>query len=107
MRDQVLFGRKIRALRDDAKLSREKLAERIGKNAGYLGEVERGEKWPSMEIISKIAAGLSVSSSEFFDFEAQEPNPNQLKTKIRHMVDSQSIEDLQLAYRVLKAVFEP
>jgi len=106
MGDQVLFGRKIRAIRKSEKSSREKLAERAGINANYLGEIERGEKWPSLQIISALAKALGVSSSEFFNNESQETNLNQLKSKIRQMIETKKIDEVQRAHRILKALFE-
>ena len=45
---QVLFGKNIRAVRDSLNISREIAAERAGIDADYLGEIERGEKWPAL-----------------------------------------------------------
>jgi len=41
---QVLFGKKVRAVREALHVSRELAAEKSGITANYLGEVERGEK---------------------------------------------------------------
>jgi transcriptional regulator with XRE-family HTH domain len=107
MGDQIRFGRKIRAIRKAAKLSREKLAERAGINSNYLGEIERAEKWPSLEIIGALAKALNVSAAVFFDFESQETNLNVLKTKVRHLLEDHGIDEVQRAHRVLKALLEP
>jgi transcriptional regulator with XRE-family HTH domain len=107
MGDQALFGRKIRTIRKVAKLSREDLAERAAINPNYLGEIERGEKWPSLQIICALAKALSVPSSEFFSYDAQETNLNSLKSKIRQMVENKKTDEVQRAYRVLKALLEP
>ena len=42
MDDQLLFGKKVRAVREAANLSRELAAEKAGITVSYLGEVERG-----------------------------------------------------------------
>jgi len=63
-----------------ADLSREVVAERADMNANYLGEIERGEKWPSLEIIQRLAGTLSVSPSAFLEFEAEETDSNILLT---------------------------
>jgi transcriptional regulator with XRE-family HTH domain len=49
MENLVLFGRKVRAVREAHRYSREAAAERAGISATYLGEIERGEKWPSLD----------------------------------------------------------
>ena len=63
-------------------MSRELAAEKSGITANYLGEVESGEKWPSLEIICAIATALDVSLPVFFEFEAQETDPGVLIQKL-------------------------
>jgi transcriptional regulator with XRE-family HTH domain len=103
----VLFGRKVRAVRDAVQMSRELAAEKSGITASYLGEVERGEKWPSLEIICAIAAALSVSPCEFFEFESQETDPSILIEKLHRIIGNCTTEQQQQALRVLKGLFEP
>jgi transcriptional regulator with XRE-family HTH domain len=103
----VLFGRKVRAVRDAANMSRELAAEKSGITANYLGEVERGEKWPSLEIICAIATALIVSPSVFFEFESQEIDPGILIEKLHHIIENRTTEQQQQALRVLKGLLEP
>lgn len=104
---QIRFGRKVRAVRDAAGLSRELAAEKSGITANYLGEVERGEKWPSLEIICAVAAALDVSTSTFFEFEAQETDPSVLTEKLHRIIENRTPEQQQRALRILKGLFEP
>jgi transcriptional regulator with XRE-family HTH domain len=103
---QVLFGRKMRATRKAARVSREIAAERAEITASYLGEVERGEKWPALDIICAIAAALGVSASTFFEFEAQEADPTLLRRRLHRIVENRTTAQQQQAFRVLKALFE-
>jgi transcriptional regulator with XRE-family HTH domain len=66
MERQALFGNRIRSIREAANLSRETAAERAGTAANYLGEVERGEKFPTLEMIERIATALKVLTLGFF-----------------------------------------
>jgi transcriptional regulator with XRE-family HTH domain len=104
---QVLFGRKVRAVREAVHMSRELAAEKSGITANYLGEVERGEKWPSLEIICAIATALSVSPPIFFEFETQETDPGVLIQKLHRIVENRTPEQQQQALRVLRGLFEP
>jgi len=88
-------------------MSRELAAEKSGITANYLGELERGEKWPSLEIICAIAAALSVSPSIFFEFEAQETDPGILIQKLHRIIENRTTEQQQQALRVLKGLLEP
>ncbi len=106
MNGQALFGKRIRAIREAASVSRELVAEKADINVNYLGEIERGEKWPSLEIIEQLAKALSVSPPEFFEFEAEETEPSLLLAKVQRALADRSTEQLQQALRILKALFQ-
>jgi transcriptional regulator with XRE-family HTH domain len=103
----ILFGRKLRAVRDAAHISRELAAEKSGITANYLGKVERGEKWPSLEIICAIATALSVSPQVLFEFETQETDPGILIQKLHRIIENRTTEQQQQALRVLKGLLDP
>jgi transcriptional regulator with XRE-family HTH domain len=58
------LGPRIRALREAMDLSLRDLAERSGVSAPMLSQVERGETSPTLQIASKIAAGLELRLSQ-------------------------------------------
>lgn len=58
------LGKKIYKLRKEMKLSREKFAEITGINDYYLGEIERGEKKASLDILFKIANQFKLEIHE-------------------------------------------
>ena len=88
-------------------MSREFAAEKSGITANYLGEVERGEKWPSLEIICAVATALGVSPSIFFEFEAQETDPGTLTLRLHRIIENRTTEQRQQALKVLKALLDP
>ncbi len=102
---QALFGSRVRSIREVAGLSREIAAEKSEINANYLGEIERGEKWPSIEVIQRLARALHVSPAAFFEFEAEEVDPSALQISLQTLLQRRKTEDLQQALRVLKALF--
>ena len=55
-----LLGEAIRAQRQAANLSQEKLAELADLSRNYIGEVERGETNISIEVLARIAKALRV-----------------------------------------------
>jgi transcriptional regulator with XRE-family HTH domain len=61
---QQLFGRRVRELRKERKLSQIELAAKVGIDRSYMGFLERGERNPSLEVIAKIAEALSVTPDE-------------------------------------------
>lgn len=106
MERQALFGSRMRSIREAANLSREIVAERAGISANYLGEIERGEKWPTLDMIERIALALQVLPPSFFEYEDQEVDNDILLGKIQRLLSSRSTAQLQQAVRVLKALFQ-
>lgn len=102
---QALFGSRIRSIRETADLSRETVAERAKISANYLGEIERGEKRPKLDMIERIANALEVSPPALFEYEAEEVDQNILLGKIRRLLSDRDTDQLQQALRVLKALF--
>jgi transcriptional regulator with XRE-family HTH domain len=60
----VKIGRTIARLRNDAKLSQEKLAALARVHRTYIGKVERGEQDPNTWHLEKIAKALKLPVSE-------------------------------------------
>src|SRR6516162_1739374 len=58
------IGVRIRALREAMDLSLRDLAERSGVSAPMLSQVERGETSPTLQVASKITAGLELRLSQ-------------------------------------------
>ena len=61
------IGNRIRNYRMQLGYSQERLAEISGCHPTYIGQVERGEKNPTLESIEKIASALRVSMSKLFE----------------------------------------
>src|SRR5690242_12094813 len=57
-------GTRIRALREAMDLSLRDLAERSGVSAPMLSQVERGETSPTLQVATRIAAGLELRLSQ-------------------------------------------
>ncbi|SMP52870.1 PAS domain S-box-containing protein [Desulfonatronum zhilinae] len=60
------FGRRLKALRRQAGLTRKELAARAGMSPHHLNKVERGASGPSFGAIHALAAGLGVDPVAFF-----------------------------------------
>jgi XRE family transcriptional regulator, regulator of sulfur utilization len=58
------IGTRVRALREAMGLSLRDLAERCGVSAPMLSQVERGETSPTLQVATRIAAGLDLRLSQ-------------------------------------------
>lgn len=65
-RDKILrgFGRHLAQLRHDAGLTQEEVAERSGLHANYIGDLERGERNPTLITLLAVAKAFGISVSE-------------------------------------------
>ena len=59
-KDRRLLGEGIRKYRKLAGLTQEKLAERIEINPVYMGQIERGYRVPTVDVLLRIARALKV-----------------------------------------------
>ena len=57
------FGKTVREIRKTLNISQEKLASIAGVNRSHMGEIERGQKSPSLITVERIAIALSCSPS--------------------------------------------
>lgn len=60
------FGRRVNYLRKLQKITIEELAFRCNLNKNYLGDIERGKRNPTLEVIDKISKGLNISLEKLF-----------------------------------------
>jgi transcriptional regulator with XRE-family HTH domain len=70
---QVL-ARNLKAYRYALGWSQAKLAERVNTSTHYIGMIEIGKKFPSPEMIEKLANALGIESPELFSKELAPPD---------------------------------
>ncbi len=103
MDNLTLFGKRLSSIR--GKRSRASIAEAANISSGYLGELERGEKWPALDIIVELARVLAVSPGAFFEFESEEVDSHVLRDKLNSVLENKDTKQLQQALRVVKALY--
>jgi transcriptional regulator with XRE-family HTH domain len=103
MNNLVLFGKRLRSLR--GKRSRSDVAEAAKISLGYLGELERGEKWPTLDIIIALAKANWVSPAALFEFESETVDSTALRKTLSSLLEKRDTKELQQALRLLQAAF--
>ncbi len=62
----VALGKKIYNARKDKHLTQEQLADKLGIARSYMGFLERGEKNPGFDLLTKIADVLGIPTKDLF-----------------------------------------
>ena len=78
----MIIGDRLRALRDEKKLSQGDIEKKTGLLRCYVSRVEHGHTVPTVETLEKFARALEVPMYQLF-YEGEEPPklPNLLKRK--------------------------
>lgn len=69
---QEIIGRVVRRERQDRRLTIKDLGEKAGLSEIYVGEIERGQKYPSSKVLEAIARALELDMAEFLELMAEE-----------------------------------
>lgn len=62
-----MFGEAMKRLREKRGMTQEALAHEAGITSSYAGQVERGQRVPSLTIVLKIARALGARPGELID----------------------------------------
>ena len=89
--DEKDFAIRLARLREKKGVSARDMSLSIGKNPGYINNIETGKSKPSLEGIFFICEYLGVTPSEFFDMDSS--NPSKLDAIVK---DMKKLNDKQL-----------
>jgi len=67
------LGQRVRELRDKADLSVRELAKRIGVSSPFLSDIELGRRFPSEEVLGKLATALDVPLEDLKQYDNRAP----------------------------------
>ncbi len=100
-----VLGKRIRNFRTKRGLSQEKLAELSGCHPTYIGQLERGEKNATIEIVLKITSAPGISLSKLFEnTDSNADNSSGLPLKCYELLLSKSPQEQNQLYSILSAV---
>lgn len=66
MKLRAVVARNLRVLRKQKGFTQEVLADQAGINRNYVGQIEREEKSPTVDVLEKLACSLEATPEEFF-----------------------------------------
>ena len=100
------FGERIRQIRNLRGISQEQLALKAQVNVSFLGQIERGNKKPTIDTIDKLLNALDISFKDFFDFEGLTIQSVDFSVinKIIYELKTRSTEEQQLIYDIMRRI---
>ncbi|WP_054028564.1 helix-turn-helix domain-containing protein [Bacillus sp. FJAT-28004] len=106
-----LVGENIRLLRKKRGLSQEQLALRADINASYMGQVERGEKNPTIDVLSKIAIALQTPLERIVNVvssphAAVDTDDEGYASKVAHQMNGLSLKEQEAVYKFVKQLVQ-
>lgn len=69
---QEIMGRVIRRERQERRLTIKELGDKAGLSEIYVGEIERGQKYPSSKVLESIAIALDLDLADLLELMAEE-----------------------------------
>lgn len=103
--DLTCIGKRIKELRSQKKWNQQTLADKVGVTTTYIGQIERGEKIPRVELFVDIVNALEVSTEEILGGVVE----NGYKVRMSKYVEKAgrvSPERRDMAFRILDIVLE-
>lgn len=97
------LGKRIRQLRNLCGISQEELAFKAHISTTYLGQLERAEKSPTVDILDRISNALEISLCDLFNFEHEVPAANSAVSLNKINAQLSSLSEKELA-EILKLI---
>jgi transcriptional regulator with XRE-family HTH domain len=67
------LGERIRELREQKDTSLRELAKKLGVSPAFLSDIELGRRYPSDEVLAKIAKGLATTVESLKQYDTRPP----------------------------------
>ena len=102
MEDNIIVGERIRKIREELKMNRERFSEMIDISDVFLGQIERGERSLSTKTLVKIVKYTGISA-DFILFGNEEANTT--LAKINRILNKCSDDLLNYIYELIHTTF--
>ena len=102
------IGSRIRQYRLRAGMSQEQLALNAKLTVSFLGDIERGNKRPTVESLEKLLRALNITFVEFFDYETEiRPIKDcSAQEKLNLLLKDRTNEEIEMIYSVVKQILD-
>jgi len=105
------IGTRLRKFRYSMDLTQQRLGEKADLHYSYIGQVERGDKTPSLKALIKIADALNISIEELIREEKKEGEDQETLEKIKikninKLLSERDPEELDQIYIIIKEILK-
>lgn len=69
---EEIIGRVIRRERQERRMTIKELGDKAGLSEIYVGEIERGQKYPSSKVLESLATALDIDLADLLELMAEE-----------------------------------
>ncbi|KKM12209.1 hypothetical protein SY88_04785 [Clostridiales bacterium PH28_bin88] len=104
-RDEEQIGKRIKAMRLRLGLTQEQLGERADLHYSYVGQVERGDKLPSLKSLKKLARALNTNVEVLLEEGEDYLSTSSAELLIRElssMLEGRPLEDIRLVLEMTR-----
>ena len=100
------LGKRLKQIRSDMGLSQEELAYRCNMQASHIGQIERGQKSPTLETLEKLASGLNITVSVLTDYSKDiSPSNDETVNKINSYLAKLDNKQKKQVLNIIKTFF--
>lgn len=101
--DYLALGKRIKDKRISLNMTQEKLAELADISAVYVGQIERGDRHMTLDVLVKMANLLNSSVEELLKDSV--PTTNSRMKELNNLVQNLKEEEIEQIIRIIKALY--
>lgn len=103
---KILFGKKLKYLREQRGLTQQELADLLGMQLNSIGQIEIGYRAVSFSTIEKIREVLDIPYCQLFDLEENVDNQDVVITEITNDLKKFDKTSLEMARDLIKTAIK-
>lgn len=102
-----VIGQRIRSYRERKRITQARLSEIAGLHPTYIGQIERGEKNPTVDTVWKITKALGITMSELFtNIDITEKGTRSIPSKCYDLLLEKNTTEQEKLYRLFEEICE-
>ena len=97
----IALGQRIKEERKKLNFTQERLAEAVNVSTAYIGQIERGERCPTLDTLVKLSCKLGVSI-DFLLSDSISANDDSLSNLWRQLTKDSTLEEKEFIINMVK-----